>query len=219
MNKVIKPTLNVYPQTKELVNKVKDVYKYKTIDDCISEVFTFIDKNNINPTEPFKEETPTEVYRNDIRMYFDDLRKFQRDDSQSLRKFLGALEKTYLKPLINKLENKDVLQAVDLAKPTPPEPTTSLSDLIAKNNANPTADSAFTSVENSSEVEKLKSKIEALKKANKEALEHIDICKNVLKEISNNMSYIKSFTGSGMLCKIDMKRDVFLELMNRTGVI
>lgn len=216
MNKVIKPTLNVYPQTKELVNKVKDVYKYKTVDDCISEVFNFIDKNNINPTEPFKEETSVEVYRNDIRMYFDDLRKFQRDDSQSLRKFLGALEKTYLKPLINKIENKDVLEAVDLAKPTPQEPAPKLSDLIAKNNASSPTSSP---VENSSEVEKLKAKIVELNKANKEALESVEVCKKVLKEISNNVEYVKSFTSSGYICKLNMKKEVFLELKERAGVI
>lgn len=205
-------TLSIYPDTKDLVIKVKENYRYKTIDDCLNEVLTFIDRNKINPTQPFREETPTEVYRNDIRMYFDELRKIQRDDSQSLRKFLGALEKTYFKPIINKLEAGDVLKAVELAKPTPQEPAPKLSDLITQNNAT-------TSVENSSEIERLKSKISELYKANKEATEYAETCRNVLKEISAKMEYIKSFTGSDMLCKINMKKDEFMKLKERVGVI
>ena len=205
-------TLNVYPHTKELLNKVKDTYKYKTIDDCISEVFTFIDKNNINPTEPFKEGTPTEVYRNDIRMYFDDLRKFQRDDSQSLRKFLGALEKTYLKPLINKLEIKDVLQAVDLSKPSATEPAPNLDDLLPKNTSS-------VSTENTVEVDKLKTKIEELNKANKEALDNADNCKNVLKEFVSKIKIVRSLVSGNEICEIEMKKEEFLKLKERAGII
>ncbi|MEB3015268.1 hypothetical protein, partial [Capnocytophaga gingivalis] len=178
-------TLSIYPDTKDLVIKVKENYRYKTIDDCLNEVLTFIDRNKINPTQPFREETPTEVYRNDIRMYFDDLRKFQRDDSQSLRKFLGALEKTYLKPLINKLEIKDILQAVDLSKSNPVEPAPNLDDLLPKN-------TPAVSAENLAEIDRLKVRISELNRANKEALDNADNCKNVLKEFVSKIKIVRS---------------------------
>mgnify|MGYP006979535250 CR=1 FL=1 len=154
----------------------------------------------------------TEVYRNDIRMYFDDLRKFQRDDSQSLRKFLGALEKTYLKPLINKLEIKDVLQAVDLSKPTPTEPAPNLDDLLPKNTSS-------VSTENTVEVDKLKTKIEELNKANKEALDNAENCKNVLKEFVSKIKIVRSLVSGNEICEIEMKKEEFLKLKERAGII
>ena len=208
-------SIGVYPTTKHKLDTLKQKYDYKNFDDCISSLCSFIEKNNLNPRAIYAEEDNA-IFRSDIRMYFEDLRKYLRDDSQSLRKFLGALEKTYLKPLINKIENKDVLEAVDLAKPTPQEPAPKLSDLIAKNNASSPTSSP---VENSSEVEKLKAKIVELNKANKEALESVEVCKKVLKEISNNVEYVKSFTSSGYICKLNMKKEVFLELKERAGVI
>lgn len=208
-------SITIYPDTKGMLDKIKDDYKYKTIDECVKNICQFITLNRFNPKTILVDEDNS-ILRSDIRMYFEDMRKFLRDDSQSMRKFLGALEKTYLKPLINKIENKDVLEAVDLAKPTPQEPAPKLSDLIAKNNASSPASSP---VENSSEVEKLKAKIVELNKANKEALESIEVCKNVLKEISNNVEYVKSFTSSGYICKLNMKKEVFLELKERAGVI
>ncbi|MEB3037468.1 hypothetical protein [Capnocytophaga ochracea] len=205
-------TLSIYPDTKDLVIKVKENYRYKTIDDCLNEVLTFIDRNKINPTQPFREETPTEVYRNDIRMYFDDLRKFQRDDSQSLRKFLGALEKTYLKPLINKLEIKDILQAVDLSKSNPVEPAPNLDDLLPKN-------TPAVSAENLAEIDRLKVRISELNRANKEALDNADNCKNVLKEFVSKIKIVRSIVSGNEICEIDMKKDEFMKLKERAGVI
>lgn len=205
-------TLSIYPDTKDLVIKVKENYRYKTIDDCLNEVLTFIDRNKINPTQPFREETPTEVYRNDIRMYFDDLRKFQRDDSQSLRKFLGALEKTYLKPLINKLEIKDILQAVDLSKSNPVEPAPNLDDLLPKN-------TPAVSAENLAEIDRLKIRISELNRANKEALDNADNCKNVLKEFVSKIKIVRSIVSGNEICEIDMKKDEFMKLKERAGVI
>ena len=145
-------------------------------------------------------------------MYFDDLRKFQRDDSQSLRKFLGALEKTYLKPLINKLEIKDVLQAVDLSKPTPTEPAPNLDDLLPKNTSS-------VSTENTVEVDKLKTKIEELNKANKEALDNAENCKNVLKEFVSKIKIVRSLVSGNEICEIEMKKEEFLKLKERAGII
>ena len=205
-------TLSIYPDTKDLVIKVKENYRYKTIDDCLNEVLPFIDRNKINPTQPFREETPTEVYRNDIRMYFDDLRKFQRDDSQSLRKFLGALEKTYLKPLINKLEIKDILQAVDLSKSNPVEPAPNLDDLLPKN-------TPAVSAENLAEIDRLKVRISELNRANKEALDNADNCKNVLKEFVSKIKIVRSIVSGNEICEINMKKDEFMKLKERAGVI
>lgn len=178
----------------------------------MNEVLTFIDKNKINPTQPFREETPVEVYRNDIRKYFDDLRKIQKEDSQSLRKFLGALEKTYLKPIINKLEIKDALQAIELAKAEQQEKAPNLDDLLPKN-------IPVASVENLAEIEKLKTKIEELNKANKEAFDIADNYKKLLKQIFSKITFMKSFISGDEICEIDMKKVDFLKLKEQSGIV
>lgn len=205
-------TISIYPDTKDLVIKVKENYRYKTIDDCLNEVLTFIDKNRINPTQPFREETPVEVYRSDIRTYFDDLRKIQQEDSQSLRKFLGALEKTYLKPIINKLEIKDALQAIELAKAEQQEKAPNLDDLLPKN-------IPVASVENLAEIEKLKTKIEELNKANQEAFDIADNYKKLLKQIFSKITFMKSFISGDEICEIDMKKVDFLKLREQSGIV
>lgn len=204
-------SIGVYPTTKHKLDTLKQKYDYKNFDDCISSLCSFIEKNNLNPRAIYAEEDNA-IFRSDIRMYFEDLRKYLRDDSQSLRKFLGALEKTYLKPLINKLEIKDVLQAVDLSKPATPEPAPNLDDLLPKN-------TSTVSAENLAEIDRLKVRISELNRANKEALDNADNCKNVLKEFVSKIKIVRSIVSGNEICEIDMKKDEFFKLKERAGVI
>lgn len=204
-------SVGIYPETKLKLDALKQKYDYKNFDDCISSLCAFIEKNNLNPRAVYAEEDNA-IFRSDIRMYFEDLRKYLRDDSQSLRKFLGALEKTYLKPLINKLEIKDALQAIELAKPEAQEKAPNLDDLLPKN-------IPVASVENSAEVEKLKTKIEELNKANQEAFDIADNYKKMLKQIFSKITFMKSFISGEEMCEIDMKKVDFLKLKEQSGII
>ena len=204
-------SITIYTDTKGMLDKIKDDYKYKTIDECVKNICQFITLNRINPKAVYAEEDNA-IFRSDIRMYFEDLRKYLRDDSQSLRKFLGALEKTYLKPLVNKLEIKDALQAIELAKPEPQEQAPKLDDLLPKN-------IPVASVENSAEIEKLKTKIEELNKANQEAFDIADNYKKMLKQIFSKITFMKSFISGDEICEIDMKKVDFLKLKEQSGII
>ena len=206
-----KSSFRISKEGKGSLERLKNKFNYKTFDECLSAICFFIESNSLNPKEPYIK-NDYQRYSEDLRMYFDDLRKFQRDDSQSLRKFLGALEKTYLKPLINKLEIKDALQAIELAKPEPQEQAPNLDDLLPKN-------IPVASVENSAEVEKLKAKIEELNKANQEAFDIADNYKKMLKQIFSKITFMKSFISGDEICEIDMKKVDFLKLKEQSGII
>jgi hypothetical protein len=206
-----KTSFRISKESKDILERLKTKFNYKTYDDCVINICLFMENNFLNPKEPYIK-SDYQRYSEDLRMYFDDLRKFQRDDSQSLRKFLGALEKTYLKPLINKLEIKDVLQAVDLSKPATPEPAPNLDDLLPKK-------TSTVSAENLAEIDRLKVRISELNRANKEALDNADNCKNVLKEFVSKIKIVRSIVSGNEICEIDMKKDEFFKLKERAGVI
>ena len=117
-----------------------------------------------------------------------------------------------LNSFINKLEIKDALQAIELAKAEQQEKAPNLDDLLPKN-------IPVASVENLAEIEKLKTKIEELNKANQEAFDIADNYKKLLKQIFSKITFMKSFISGDEICEIDMKKVDFLKLREQSGIV
>ncbi|MDO4230274.1 MAG: BfmA/BtgA family mobilization protein [Capnocytophaga sp.] len=117
-------TLEVHKKVEE----TKERFSFKTYNDLIKSMCYFFENNKVNPLHTL-EENSTEIFRSDIRMYFDDLRKIQKDDSQSLRKFLGALEKNYLKPILHSFIKEEVLEAIKAGREEVEKPTPKLTEI------------------------------------------------------------------------------------------
>ncbi|WP_212899422.1 hypothetical protein [Capnocytophaga cynodegmi] len=196
-------SITVYSDTRIIVNKAKSKYKYKTLDDCIKEVYKFFEENDINPTKPFVKNA-NEIFRSDIRMYFDDLRKIQKDDSQSLRKYLGALEKNYLKPILHNFAKEEVLKAIKESREEE-EPTPKIDELTK------------TDTPNISEIDRLKRQVLDYREARDEALRNAENYKELLKEITSKIKIVNSILGY-MVCEIDISVEDYRDFKNRAGV-
>ena len=192
-----KKTIVLNLEVHKKVEETKEKFSFKTYNDLIKSMCYFFENNKVSPSQILEENT-TEIFRSDIRMYFDDLRKIQKDDSQSLRKFIGALEKNYLKPIINKLEMEDVLKAVELSKPAP------ASEDLAK--------------EGNSEIDHLKNQISEIRSAKNEALDLAEKYKNMLKELMSNIKIENNILGTKD-CQIKMSVSEYEEFKKSTGLL
>lgn len=125
-------------------------------------------------------------------MYFDDLRKIQKDDSQSLRKFLGAMEKNYLKPILHNFAKEE-------------EPTPKIDELTK------------TDTSNTSEIDRLKRQISDYREARDEVLRNVEKYKELLKEITSKIKVVNSILGK-MVCEIEISVEDYKDFRNRAGV-
>ncbi|WP_203967152.1 BfmA/BtgA family mobilization protein [Capnocytophaga stomatis] len=196
-----KKTIVLNLEVHKKVEETKEKFSFKTYNDLIKSMCYFFENNKVSPSQILEENT-TEIFRSDIRMYFDDLRKIQKEDNQGLRKFIGALEKNYLKPIINKLEMEDVVKAVELSKPekeTPP----ALESLVK---------------EQSSETDHLKSQISEIRNAKNEALDLAEKYKNMLKQLMTKIKVENNILGTKE-CQIKMSVSEYEEFKKSTGLV
>lgn len=175
--------------TKEVRNKLEELkvkYQYTTLGDCIKGICLFIDRNSLNPTAVYAEED-TAIFRSDLRMYFEELRKLIDGRDQSMRKFLGSIEKSYLKPLMSNTAVKNTIEAHDLTPP-PPQSVLKVEPKIE--------DKKATNKTDSQELERLSNKVELLKKAYEEISNLYEIYKEKLSYIISNANSTKTMTGT-----------------------
>ncbi|WP_424651982.1 hypothetical protein [Capnocytophaga gingivalis] len=201
MAKIDRTTINVYVSTKEQIDKIKEENFYKNMDDCISSICKFIIVNKLNPRTIYAEEDNA-IFRSDLRMYFEDLRRFLDNRDQSMRKFWGAMEKSYFKPLLSNLDIKNTIEANDLVPPNAPNNVLKSEPLDSEKN---TADIQ--------ELRQLNSKIDNLKKANKEINDLYDIYKEKLNYLINNVKITSSMTGKDYV-EINMSKEEWFKFKN-----
>ncbi len=201
MDKKAKYTLNVYLATKELVLRLIKTYDYKTVDDCISSICNFIEVNKLNPRAIYAEEDNA-IFRSDLRMYFEDLRRFLDSRDQSMRKFWGAMEKSYFKPLLSNLVIKNTIEANDVVPPNAPNNVLKAEPMETEKNTS-----------DIQELRQLNSKIDNLKKANKEINDLYDIYKEKLNYLINNVKITSSMTGKDYV-EINMSKEEWFKFKN-----
>ena len=179
-------TIRTTKEVRDKLEELKVKYQYTTLGDCIKGICLFIDRNSLNPTAVYAEED-TAIFRSDLRMYFEELRKLIDGRDQSMRKFLGAIEKSYLKPLISNTAVKNTIEAHDLTPPPPQsvlKVETKIEDKKATNNTD------------SKELERLSNKVKLLEKAYEEISNLYETYKEKLSYIINNSSSTKTMTGT-----------------------
>ena len=179
-------TIRTTKEVRDKLEELKVKYQYTTLGDCIKGICLFIDRNSLNPTAVYAEED-TAIFRSDLRMYFEELRKLIDGRDQSMRKFLGSIEKSYLKPLMSNTAVKNTIEAHDLTPP-PPQSVLKVEPKIE--------DKKATNKTDSQELERLSNKVELLKKAYEEISNLYEIYKEKLSYIINNASSTKTMTGT-----------------------
>ena len=178
-------TIRTTKEVRDKLEELKVKFQYTTLGDCIKGICLFIDRNSLNPTALYAEED-TAIFRSDLRMYFEELRKLIDGRDQSMRKFLGAIEKSYLKPLMSNTAVKNTIEAHDLTPP-PPQSVLKVEPKIE--------DKKATNKTDSQELERLSNKVELLKKAYEEISSLYEIYKDKLSYLISNVKLSKSMVG------------------------
>lgn len=191
-------TVGVYPITKEKLDTIKKKFDYKNYDDCISSICNFIEVNKLNPRAVYAEEDNA-IFRSDLRMYFEDLRRFLDNRDQSMRKFWGAMEKSYFKPLLSNVAIKNTIEENNLTPPDTPQSVLKGSPMVTEKN---TADNQ--------EVKQLNNRINNLNKAYDEINNLYDIYKEKLSYLINNVKITSSMTGKDYV-EINMSKEDWFE--------
>ena len=119
-----------------------------------------------------------------------------------MRKFWGAMEKSYFKPLLSNLAIKNTIETNDLIPPKAPNNVLKAEPMETEKN---TADIQ--------ELKQLNSKIDNLKKANKEINDLYDIYKEKLNYLINNVKITSSMTGKDYV-EINMSKEEWFKFKN-----
>ncbi len=201
MAKIDRTTINVYVSTKEQIDKIKEEHLYKNMDDCISSICKFIIVNKLNPRTIYAEEDNA-IFRSDLRMYFEDLRRFLDNRDQSMRKFWGAMEKSYFKPLLSNVAIKNTIEENNLTPPDTPQSVLKGSPMVTEKN---TADNQ--------EVKQLNKRINDLNKAYEEINNLYDTYKEKLSFLINSVNLTKTMTGTEYV-RIDMTHEEWNKFKN-----
>ena len=194
-------SVTIYPDTKGILDEMKSKYKYKTLDECIKSLCTFISKNSLDPRAVYAEEDNA-IFRSDLRMYFEDLRRFLDNRDQSMRKFWGAMEKSYFIPLLSNVAIKNTIEENNLTPPDTPQSVLKGSPMVTEKN---TADNQ--------EMKQLNKRINDLNKAYEEINNLYDTYKEKLSFLINSVNLTKTMTGTEYV-RIDMTHEEWNKFKN-----
>ena len=178
-------TIRTTKEVRDKLEELKVKFQYTTLGDCIKGICLFIDRNSLNPNALYAEED-TAIFRSDLRMYFEELRKLIDSRDQSLRKFLGAMEKSYFKPLVSNTAVRNTIEAHNLTPP-PPQSVLKVEPKIE--------DKKATNNTDNQELKRLSNKVELLNKAYEEINELYDTYKDKLSYIISNVKLSRSMVG------------------------
>lgn len=178
-------TIRTTKEVRDKLEELKVKFQYTTLGDCIKAICLFIDRNSLNPNALYAEED-TAIFRSDLRMYFEELRKLIDSRDQSLRKFLGAMEKSYFKPLVSNTAVRNTIEAHSLTPP-PPQSVLKVEPKIE--------DKKATNNTDNQELKRLSNKVELLNKAYEEINELCDTYKDKLSYLISNVKLSKSMVG------------------------
>lgn len=178
-------TIRTTKEVRDKLEELKVKYQYTTLGDCIKGICLFIDRNSLNPTALYAEED-TAIFRSDLRMYFEELRKLIDSRDQSLRKFLGAMEKSYFKPLVSNTAVRNTIEAHNLTPP-PPQSVLKVEPKIE--------DKKATNNTDNQELKRLSNKVELLNKAYEEINKLYETYKDKLSYIISNVKLSRSMVG------------------------
>ena len=103
MNKSIKVDLATY----EAVEDVKTTFSFKSFSECIHSMSVFFKNNNVSPRDSISNNFTVSLFetKSEIKTDIVDLKKFIKEDSQSMRKRHGAIERDYFIAMNRKIDS------------------------------------------------------------------------------------------------------------------
>lgn len=191
---------------------LKKHYCYKTYSDCIVGISYFFKENHISPREKINNSFITSVLetklelKSEFKKEFEDLKKFIREDSQSLRKRHGSIEKSYLLPMEKRvseiheyiteksIEKRNLLKEKESKQPEKKEDLNQIKKLELN-------------------IKSKEFKVKELEYLLTNKDEIIEKYKTILRSIKEKISVEKSLIGKEKLM-IEMSKEEFEKLLN-----
>lgn len=171
---------------KESLDWLKTNYQFNNFSDCINTIGTFFKANYVSPRETISNNYSESLAG--VKTEIVDLRKFISDDSQSLRKRFGAIERDYYIMTNRKLDAvyKMLLDnSIDKSN-------ANLADTILKNDTNVSIQNETITVnQNEDSVSKLKKEIKELDEQVTSYSRIVDSQENTFKEYKRVLNNIK----------------------------
>lgn len=115
---MLKNTIKFSDETKSLIDEIKLKFDLKTYDATIKTAILFISRNEINLKDDYIGDYRKGLVDLENRMFskFKEHQDKLISDNKSLRNFIGAIEKDYLKPLTEKIGTLDKINDLGINK-------------------------------------------------------------------------------------------------------
>lgn len=182
--------IKISDDTKIQLDSLKIKFNYKSYEDFLKSVYLFFENNSIDLTKPFSNDKNVSLENKldyIVKLIKEDngnLLKFFDTRDQSLRKFVGAMEKSYFKPLLSSVAIKNTIEENNLTPPNTPQSVLKGSPTVTEKNTT-----------DNQEVKQLNNKINNLNKAYEEINNLYDIYKEKLSYLIGNVKLSKSMVG------------------------
>lgn len=186
--------IKISDDTKIQLDSLKIKFNYKSYEDFLKSVYLFFENNSIDLTKPFSNDKNVSLENK-----LDYMLKFFETRDQSLRKFIGAMEKSYFKPLLSSVAIKNTIEENDLTPPNAPQSVLKGSPMVTEKNTT-----------DNQEVKQLNNRINSLNKAYDEINNLYDIYKEKLSYLINNVKITSSMTGKDYV-EINMSKEDWFE--------
>lgn len=189
---MLKNSLKISDETKSLLDEIQNKFGIKTYDATIKTAVLFILRNEINLKDDYIGDYRRGLndFENRIGLIFQNHEDRIISNYTSMRKFIGAMEKDYFKPLLSKLSSLEKINNYSINKIT--------EDIVSTpKNENPLNSHIKNDVNDSKEVEKLKIEFSEKESKFKETYTKYEDQKQALFKIFNN----SKIEAGGMLSK------------------
>ena len=182
--------IKISDETKFQLDSLKIKFNYKSYEDFLKSVYLFFENNSIDLTKPFSNDKNISLENKldyIVKLHKEgneNLLKFFDTRDQSLRKFVGAMEKSYFKPLLSNVAIKNSIEENNLTPPNTPQSVLKGSPMVTEKNTT-----------DNQEVKQLNNRINNLNKAYDEINNLYDIYKEKLSYLIKTVKLSKSMVG------------------------
>ena len=200
--------IKISDETKFQLDSLKIKFNYKSYEDFLKSVYLFFENNSIDLTKPFSNDKNISLENKldyIVKLHKEgneNLLKFFDTRDQSLRKFVGAMEKSYFKPLLSNVAIKNSIEENNLTPPNTPQSVLKGSPMVTEKNTT-----------DNQEMKQLNNRINNLNKAYEEINNLYDIYKEKLSYLINNVKITSSMTGKDYV-EINMSKEDWFKFKN-----
>lgn len=100
-------SMKVNSLSKDGLDWLIEQYRFTTYSDCITTIVSFFKNNNVSPRDSISNNFTVSLFetKSEIKTDIVDLKKFIKEDSQSMRKRHGAIERDYFMAMNRKIDS------------------------------------------------------------------------------------------------------------------